>query len=101
MKPLTVGELKAFSACMAKAEYDIRCSYTNRSGKFAIAKLIDVDDERAVVELRNGVQDDCTNLVHTDILVLSRKHPGVILHWFEEESLRVFETHEPDLEIAM
>ena len=100
MKPLTVGELKQFANIMTKAEYDIRCTYTNRSGKFAIAKLIDVDDNKAVVELRNGVQDECSNIVHTDILVLSRKHPGVILHWFEEESLLVFESEEP-VELAM
>ena len=87
MKPLTVFELQQFAKIMALAEDDVRRTYANTSGRFASAKLIDVDDDIAVIELRNGIQSDCSNIVHSDIMVLSRKHPGVILSQFEEESL--------------
>jgi len=89
MKPFTTTELNVLSGLMLTLERDVRLTYNNRSGRFASAKLIDADDSLFVIELRNGVQSDCSNTVHTDIIVASRKHPGVILHTFEEEALFV------------
>ena len=96
MKPFTTTELNVLAGMMSTLERDVRLTYANRSGKFAQAKLIDADDSLFVIEMRNGIQDDTTNRVHTDIAVLSRKHPGVILHMFEEEALLVDDDFYPD-----
>jgi hypothetical protein len=96
MKPFTSKELNVLSGLMLTLERDISLTYGNRNGRFANAKLIDADDDKFVIELKNGVQDDTTNRVHTDITVASRKHPGVILQMFEEEALMVDDDFYPD-----
>jgi hypothetical protein len=87
MKPLTTGEIQQLERVMAGSEQDAKYDYGNRSGKFAHAKLIDFDDDKFIIELRSGIQDDCTNRVHHDIIIASRKHLGVTLGSFEEETL--------------
>jgi hypothetical protein len=84
MKPFTTVELNVLSGIMLTLERDARLNYGNASGRFTNAKLIDADDDKFVVELRSGIQSDCSNVVHSDIVIASRKHLGVILNQFEE-----------------
>jgi len=87
MKPLTSIEINQLDALMANAEQRASFDYGNRSGKFVNAKLIDADDEKFVIQVRSGIQSDVSNIVHHDIIVASRKHPAILIHTFEEETL--------------
>jgi hypothetical protein len=78
MTPLTSVEINKLDGLMVDSEREMKRLYVNISGGFAVAKLVDFDEDSLEVELKSGVQSDCTNNVHTDTIHINRKTMTIV-----------------------
>ena len=54
-------------------EYQITKSYGNTSGAYAIAKIFNYDKEYFDIEVKSGIQSDCTNNRYVDNFKMNRE----------------------------
>ena len=77
-KRLDGRELKKLGALCELLEREAYLPYKNISGGFSVCELFDYDDEIIDVRLCFGVQGDCENNTHTELLRVDREKMEVL-----------------------